>query len=138
MARSTSAEEISRQESTGSRSLWFAVLGAPLAWITHLAVSYSLEEWFACASSTSDSGQVLGLDVRTMALIITAALALVALAAGFVAVSCLRKIDAAGENGNRRPRWMAIAGIMNSILYLLIILVGVAPPLILNVCQRSP
>jgi hypothetical protein len=138
MARSQAPEEISRQEGAGSWRLWFAVLGAPLAWITHLAVSYSLEEWFACAPSTSERGQILGLDVRSMALIITAALALVALAAGFVAFSCLRKISAAGEIGNPRPRWMAIAGIMNSILYLFIIVVGVAPPLILNTCQRSP
>lgn len=138
MADSAPAKEISRRESIGSVSLWFAVLGAPLAWITHLAVSYSLEEWFACSPSTSEAGEILGLDVRTMALIITAALALVALAAGVAAVSCLRKITGSEDDGNSRPRWMAIVGIMNSTLYLFIILAGIAPPLILNACQRSP
>jgi hypothetical protein len=138
MAEHISSEEITRRETSGSAALWFAVLGAPLAWITHLAVSYSLEEWFACSPSNSQPGEVLGLDVRTVALIVTAALALVAVAAGVTAMSCLRKIRAAGDEGNRRPRWMAIAGIMNSVLYLLIILVGIAPALILDVCQRSP
>jgi hypothetical protein len=138
MIDSTSAEGISRRESVGSLKLWFAVLGAPLAWLTHMVVGYSLEEWFACSPSTSEAGKIVGLDVRTFVLIFTGAMALVAVAAGVAAVTCLRKIKAQESEESLRPRWMAIAGIMNSVLYLLIILGGVAPALILETCQRSP
>jgi hypothetical protein len=130
-------EDVSRSESFGTRTLWFAVLGAPIAWVTHMMIGYSTEEWFACSPSTTHPGEMFGLDVRTFVVILTVVMALVALAALLAAISCLRKIGPA-EDTNRRPRWMAIAGIMNSVLYLLIILGGLGPALILDVCERSP
>lgn len=137
MSERPTAEEISRSESVGTLTLWFAVLGAPAAWLTHMVVGYSTEEWFACSPSTTSPGEVLGLDVRTFVVVLTTAMALVAVAALLAAVSCMRKIGPADDT-NRRPRWMAIAGIMNSVLYLLIILGGLGPALILDVCERSP
>ena len=138
MADSAHADEISRAETVGSWRLWFGVLGAPLAWLTQLVVAYSLEEWFGCSPSATDAGEVLGVGVRSLALVITAATAAVAVAAGAAAISCLRRAGP-DENGvQKRVRWMAVAGIMNSVLYLLFILVGTAPPLILDVCETSP
>ena len=132
------AQEISRAETIGSWRLWFAVLGAPLAWLTQLVLAYSLEEWFGCAPSTTDVGEVLGVGVRTAALVVTAAMAAVAIAAGAAGWSCLRKAPRVADDDGRRVRWMAIAGLMNSILYGLFIVVAIVPPLVLDVCETSP
>ena len=138
MAHATRAEDISRAETVGSWRLWFAVLGGPLAWLTQLVLAYSLEEWFSCAPSTTEVGEVLGVGVRSVALLITAAMGAVALAAGIAAASCLRKAPEGDEDGARRIRWMAIAGLMNSVLYGLFIAVAIVPPLVLDVCETSP
>jgi hypothetical protein len=138
MATQTTAEEITRSEGIGSWKLWFGTLGAPAAWITHLVVGYSTEEWFACSPSNTSPGEILGLTVQQFIIIITVVFAFVAAAAGLVSFSCLRKIQAADNTESPRARWMAIAGIMNSVLYLLIILGGTAPGIILDICKTSP
>lgn len=137
MGPSPDAHDISRSETIGSWMLWFGVLGAPLAWLTQLVVNYSLEEWFSCSPSVTEVGEVLGMSVRTVGLIVTLGTGLVAVGAGVASVSCFRKTGGGDERSNR-PRWMAIAGIMNSVLYLLFIVVGVVPTLILNLCEASP
>ena len=121
-----------------SALLWFGVLGGPVAWTTQLIVNYSLEEWFACAPSTTAQGEVLGLEVPTTALIVSAALTAIALAAGIVSVRCYRSIQANGDEVATRQKWMALAGIMNSVLYLIVILASFGPPLLLDVCEVSP
>ena len=122
-----------------SALLWFGALGAPTAWAVQLVVNYSLEEWFACAPATTDRGQVLSMQVPTAALLTSGALTLVAVVAGAVSISCYRKIreDDADEVAGR-AKWMALAGIMNSVLYLIVILASFGPPLLLDVCEVSP
>ena len=134
----TRSEEISRAETVGSWKLWFALLGAPLAWITQLVVGYSIEEWFACAPSTTETGQILGLGVRPAALLVVAVTIVVAIASGLVAWSCLRNAPDGDDQEARRIRWMALGGIMNSILYGLFIAVAIVPPLVLETCRVSP
>ena len=121
-----------------SAALWFGVLGAPAAWTMQLIVNYSLEEWFACAPSTSATGEVLGLRVPAAAIIVSAILSGVAVAAGVVAFSAYRRIRTNGDEVATRQRWMALAGIMNSVLYLIVILASFGPPLLLDVCEVSP
>ena len=122
----------------GSTALWFGVLGGPVAWSTQLIVNYSLEEWFACAPSTTARGEVLGLQVPTAALIVSGTLAMIAVAAGAVSYLGYRRIRANGDEVTTRIRWMALAGIMNSVLYLIVILASFGPPLLLDVCEVSP
>lgn len=136
MADAPRAEAVSRAETVGSWRLWFGVLGAPLAWITQLVLAYSLEEWFGCAPSTTDTGQVLGIGVRPAAVLICAVMGAVALVAGLLAWSCLRTAQEGPES--RRVRWMAIAGLMNSALYGAFILFAAVPPLLLDVCETLP
>lgn len=122
----------------GSTALWFGVLGGPVAWSTQLIVNYSLEEWFACAPSATARGEVLGLQVPTAALIVSGTLAMIAVAAGAVSYLGYRRIRANGDEVTTRIRWMALAGIMNSVLYLIVILASFGPPLLLDVCEVSP
>ena len=139
MSAHAQAERISRRESVGSWRLWFGVLAAPIAWVVELLANYSLEEWFACAPSTRSRGEVMGLGVDTVALIITSVLAAVAVAGLLVSLGCRRALRASTEgNTDQRARWMALAGIFNSALYLVIILVSFGPPVLLDVCRTSP
>lgn len=122
-----------------SALLWFGALGAPAAWTVQLIVNYSLEEWFACAPATTVRGEVLGVGVPTTALVVTSATTLIALAAGLVSLRCYRRItDGPADEVGSRARWMALAGMMNSVLYLIVILASVGPPLLLDVCESSP
>ena len=122
----------------GPVALWFGVLGAPAAWTVQLIVNYSLEEWFACAPSTTARGEVAGAGVPAVAVGVSAVLTIVALAAGVVAWSCYRRIRVDDDEVTTRARWMALAGIMNSILYVIVILASFGPPLLLDVCEVSP
>jgi hypothetical protein len=131
--------QISRDETRGSWLLWFAVLTGPVAWALHLTINYSLEEWFACSPGTQTRGEILGFGVHAVALIVNAILLGATIAAGLVAISCWRKVRADRDEGDiTRAGWMALAGIMNSVLYLIIIAFGFAPPLILGVCEVMP
>jgi hypothetical protein len=136
----TDALAITRREGRGSAPLWFGLLGGPLAWVTQLAVNYSLEEWFACSPGADTTGFVYGFRAPTVAFVVTLVLAVITLVAGMVSVGCYRKLQRASgsDEVSGRARWMAVAGIMNSILYFIVILASFAPPVILRVCESSP
>ncbi len=141
-------EDISKDERRGSLALWFGVLGSPLAWVGHLGVNYSLEEWFACSESAHHQGEILGVGVKTVSLTFNSAMLAVALLSGLVALSCWRKLKApdGDENGDdqsggdqlERARWMAFAGIVEAALFLGIILLGYLPSLMIDVCETTP
>ena len=118
--------------------LWFGVLGAPAAWTIQLVATYSLEEWFACSPSTTSRGQILGRSVSTTAIAITVVLTLVALAAAAVSVALYRKLPATDGEVAVRAKWMALAGVMNGVLYLILVVASFGPPLLLEVCETSP
>ncbi|HET7481789.1 MAG TPA: hypothetical protein VFK89_02905 [Actinomycetota bacterium] len=140
MADEATVHEITRRESRGSAALWFGVLGGPLVWMLQLVVNYSLEEWFACSPGSGANGHVLGITVRTFALGVTAILGVIALAAAVTAVRCYLRLRPGRETDDvsTRARWLSLAGVFNGILYLVIILPSLAPPLLLHVCESSP
>jgi hypothetical protein len=131
---------ITATETKGSWRLWLAVLGSPLAWAGHLVVNYSLEEWFACSASAAQPGEILGFPLRTVALMVNSAMAVVAATSGLVAFSCWRqlRLEGGGDEQLDRARWMAFAGIIEAVLFLPIILLGFVPPLLLRPCEIAP
>jgi hypothetical protein len=136
-------EEISKDERRRSLALWFAVLGSPLAWVGHLGVNYSLEEWFACSESAHHQGEILGVGVKTFSFGFNSAMVTVAVLSGLVALRCWRKLQPQEGDGNEdeqmeRARWMAFAGIVEAALFLGIILLGYLPNLMLDVCETTP
>ena len=112
-----------------SLRLWFGVLAGPLLWFVQLGVNYQWEEFLACSPSATDRGVVLGVGVRTLVVLVNTATAAVTLAALLVSLRCYRR-----SHGDV-TRWMALAGVINSILFLLLIVVGYAPAVILKACQ---
>ena len=135
----TRAAEVTRRETLGSVSLWFGLLGAPIAWTVGLLSGYSLEEWFACSPATTKEGVILGMSVRTLGVAITVATTAVAVGAGLVAAACLRRIPREPRDHiTQRALWMARAGVFNSVLYALVIVTSVAAPLLLDICATTP
>jgi hypothetical protein len=138
------AEGISKEERRGTLALWFGVLGSPLAWVGHLGVNYSLEEWFACSESAHHQGEILGVGVKTISVLFNSAMVAVAVASGLVALSCWRKLKAQGGGDEdrsdqaERAQWMAFAGIVEAALFLGIILLGYLPSLMIDVCETTP
>jgi hypothetical protein len=112
-----------------SLRLWFGVLAGPLLWFVQLNVNYQWEEFLACSPSATDRAVVLGVGVRTLVVLVNTATAAVTLAALLVSLRCHR------HSHGDVTRWMALAGVINSILFLLLIVVGYAPAVILKACQ---
>jgi hypothetical protein len=139
MSVDNAIQEVTKRETTGSWLLWFGLLAPPSAWAIELLVNYSLEEWFACAPATQDRGDVLGMSVDTLALLVTTVLTLIALAGLLVALSCYRRTAGVPDTDtDQRARWMALAGILNGILYTVIIVASYAVPLMLDSCRTTP
>jgi hypothetical protein len=92
----------------------FAVLGAPLAWMTQLVLTYSFEE-AACAPG--DGADVWGVGVRTLHIVVGAA-ALCLAAAALVAALRLRPSEDRAFLG-------AFAIVGGSLFVLTIVLTGI-------------
>ncbi len=136
------AEEISKDERRRSVALWFGVLGGPLAWVGHLGVNYSLEEWFACSESAHEEGKILGVGVKTVSVVFNSAMLALAALAGLAAYTCWKKLQARSGNEDddtiERARWMAFAGMVEAALFVGIIVLGYLPSLTLDVCETTP
>ena len=136
------AEEISKDERRRSFALWFGVLGSPLAWVGHLGVNYSLEEWFACSESAHEEGKILGVGVKTVSVVFNSAMLALAALSGLVAYTCWKQLNAQrGDEGDDtldRARWMAFAGVVEAALFVGIILLGYLPALTLDICETTP
>ena len=95
--------------------VWAGVLLAPAAWAVHLTVGYAL-----AAMLCTPSGY--------LALVaLTAIAAAVAAAGGYLAWSLRSKAAETGGDSERRGRFMAVAGMLLSVLFLLAILSQVIP-----------
>ncbi len=141
------AAAISQAEGRRSVLLWFGVLGSPVAWAGHLVGNYSLEEWFACSKSAKTQGEILGLPVHTMSMLINTAMLAVAVASALVALAQWRRLRISSEGGQaveaseestERARWMAFAGVVEGGLFIGIILLGYLPAVTLGVCETTP
>ena len=109
--------------------LWFGLFGGLTAWILHLAIGFVIVL----------DGCALGMSYLRLTIgIVTAVLALIALAAALVAYRTWGRVDEAGDGdvGDRRGRirFMAVTGVWLSGLALLIIVLLGIPVALLNPC----
>ncbi len=132
------AREITRQESRGALALWFGVLAGPAAWVLHLVLNYMTEDFISCVPGSSTQGEILGLGVKTVVIAINAVLVAVTALALLVSITAWRRLRTSDTRDREgRPAWMALVGIMDSVLFGLIIVGGFVPPLVLDVCRSS-
>jgi hypothetical protein len=117
---------------------WTGVLTGPTAWTIHLWFNYGLEEFVACAPGARGRVDFLGIETRVWVLVSNAALAAVVLAVGLFCVARYRRLRREDTTTGRRAEWMALSGILLNALFLLVIVAGLAPGVVLESCARSP
>jgi hypothetical protein len=122
-----------KAEYRGSLSLWTALLAGPLAWITNLVLGSEIPELMCAPGASQD---VLGLSIEAFIVGATALLAGIAVGGGVLAFRCWRASKGDGTTG-RRASWMSVAGIMTNVLFLILILPGLAPSFFLSQCGRG-
>jgi hypothetical protein len=134
----SAAREITRHESRGALALWFGMFAGPVAWVLHLMLGYVTEDVIACTPGSSTPGEILGFGVKPVVIAIHLVLITVTLVALVVSITAWRRLRASDERDREgRPAWMALVGIMDSVLFGLIIAGGFVPPLVLDVCRSS-
>jgi hypothetical protein len=114
--------------------LWGGLLVGPTVWMVQLFMLYSLEDLLSCTPASQTPGRILGIDIGLIALAVTAVTAALTLAAGFGSYAGWKQARGLGKEAVGY-RWMGIAGIMFSLLFLLVIVIKVAPVLILGTCE---
>ncbi|HET9163442.1 MAG TPA: hypothetical protein VFN89_08380 [Solirubrobacterales bacterium] len=120
-------------ESPVSPVLWFAVLGAPLAYAAQLGIGYWLTQ-----AACSPAGGEWGISLSAWAVVVTTPAAAVAVAAGLTSVWLFRR------HGDRhdppppgRVAFLAAVGMTVSVLFLTLILMSCAGILTFHVCNQS-
>jgi hypothetical protein len=115
--------------------LWFGVLGPPVAWAMQLFVDYYLASLRCAPGFTANSWA--GVSVFTVLIVaMTVLMAVVACLAGLGALSIWRGLDVnveetiEGDTG--RVAFMALGGMLESLFFLLIIIVSGVPNLTLG------
>jgi hypothetical protein len=118
-----------RPAPVGPLALWFAILGAPIAWAVQLALGDMFSE-LGC-----EAGGFGGLSL--VLLLISLAAAVVAAWALFVAwrAHATLRSNAREDIPFERASFMAVAGILSSSLFLMVIVMGgFIPHLFLETC----
>jgi hypothetical protein len=104
------------------RRLWLAIVIGPLAWLVYLTTAYALVPW-ACRRPTG------GL----IALLAAGMVALALSTAGLV--SAWQAWRRAGNGAATRTRFMALTGIGTSAIFVLVVVAGMLPLLLLSPCS---
>lgn len=121
-----------------TRRLWVGMLTGPAAWAIQLVVNAEVEE-FSCAPAVRNQGVIWGIGVETIILSVTVILSLATVAAGILSYTSWRKyVKMKDSSAGQVATWMSVVGMMASVLFLIIIVLGVAPPVVLSVCQTAP
>jgi hypothetical protein len=115
--------------------LWFAVLGAPAAWVTHFVTGFALTE-----ASCNTVGRTSDVPLDGLTAGLTAGAAAVALLAWVAALRAFRVTRMVGENApppGSRVHFLAIVGVLVAPLMLAIILLSGIGVLVLDGCRQG-
>jgi hypothetical protein len=122
--------------SSRSFALWFGLLAPPLAWGASLLLGDGIFE-LGCTRAFSEKA-ILGVPLETWAIIETAAMAVIASIAGLLAYRAWQRLrqDPDGTSHHRATA-MAVMGMASGAYYLLIIVFGFVPSILLRACESS-
>jgi hypothetical protein len=97
--------------------LWFAVLAAPSAWVLQLYVGAYLTD-VVCRRGAGDSiGHVFGLSNTAFVAVLTAITAAIALVALVASIYAYRRLKDDDRSTGGRALWMARVGVLDSVLF---------------------
>jgi hypothetical protein len=122
--------------SSRSFALWFGLLAPPLAWGAHLLMGDGIFE-LACARAFTRK-EILGLPLTTAATIETVLMAAITVLAGILSYRAWSRLRRERDGTSLdRATAVAIMGMASAAFYLLIILFGILPSLVLHGCETS-
>jgi hypothetical protein len=111
--------------------LWLGVFGAPAAWTAQLITGFALTQ-----AACGEAGRDVHMDAWTAG--VSAAAALVAVAAGGAAAFTLRATrDAGTEPPGTRVRFLAVIGVAIAPLFLAMIVMGGLGAVLLVECRQG-
>lgn len=115
-------ETITRRETRESARLWVGLLTGPVAWSVQLATNWFLAEVVACSPHADPMGNIGPVPLHAVTAPLNAVLLAVTAVAGVVAWRSLHTIRKLGdETTGRRAEWMARSGVINSVVFAVII-----------------
>jgi hypothetical protein len=132
--------DATKAETKQSILLWFGILAAPAAWTLQVLLAPDLAEVLCYeAAAGSGRGEIYGLGMEPFLVVLTGLMAVVALLGVIVSLSCRRKLRRTSDPAaGGRAGWMALAGILVSVLFFVAIVVGFFPMIFLESCVVSP
>lgn len=130
--------DVTRAETISSLALWYGVLAGPLAWAAQLILVFGLPEAIVCAPGAGPGARFHGLGVESVIQITNGAATGLTLLALFVSYRSYRRLRAADATEAGRARWMAVAGMFNSTVFLMLTALKFASPFFLGPCGTSP
>jgi hypothetical protein len=126
---------IAPPRSAASPLLWYAVLGAPLAWWAELLIGYWVTQ-----TSCSVPGQGWEVNVNAWGIVLMSAAFVVASGAGLTALAMFRgtaDVDKEDAPPPGRVHFLAIVGMTVTVLFLFIIVMTGLGVVILPDCRQS-
>jgi hypothetical protein len=122
--------------SSRSFALWFGLLAPPLAWGAHLLLGDGIFE-LGCTRAFSEKA-ILGIPLESWAIIETAAMAAISAIAGLLAYRAWLRLNLDPDGtSHHRATAMAVMGMASGGYYLLIIVFGFLPSILLHACETS-
>lgn len=122
-------------KSAASPLMWFAVIGAPLAWVVEFAVGY-----WATQAACSVPGEAWDVRLNLWGVVLMTISFGVAIAAGIAAVGLFRGTQGADVEGSPpagRVRFLATVGMTVTVLFTCIIVMTGLGIVILPDCHQS-
>jgi uncharacterized membrane protein len=131
------SERIAAHEQKGNALLWFAVLAGPSAWTLQTYVGAYLTDALCLRGAGATQGHVYSLDHPSFVVLISAVATAVALVGLGVSLVAVRRHQATDDpTTGRRALWMAHAGVLLNILFLIAIVFMFVAPYYLEECVR--
>jgi hypothetical protein len=138
MSRPVHASPPARTSLPRSTFGWLGLLTGPMAWAIQLFTSWGLAEVVACAPANRPTGIILGLEVNAFVGIVNAVLLALTLLAGVGSYVELRRVRGRPDaTPGERATWLAGAGVMTSVLFVVVIAVSFVPVGSIGPCQEA-
>ena len=115
---------------------WFAVLAGPAAWSTQFLISYNVTDTGACAPAGVRFLASGGF--RPVIAVVSALAAAVTAVALVVSYRCWKRLRGQDPTPGERASWLAVAGMMGSGLFLIMIVASFLPLAFFSQCIPSP
>ncbi|TML74976.1 MAG: hypothetical protein E6G04_13005 [Actinobacteria bacterium] len=128
-------KEITRDETRGSYLLWYGVLAGPIVWSMQLLLDYGLDEAVVCAPGNRTRGVFFNTSIGVVIQIVNAVATVLTVLAFAVSYRCYRRLRGGDSTTGNRARWMAIAGMFDSALFLMLVVMKFVPALFFHSCE---